>query len=49
VQEYMSVDWPVVQFTYDASTYWYGTMIHYAPKWSGMISGIKPEIVPVEA
>jgi hypothetical protein len=41
VQEYMSVDWPVVQFTYDASTYWYGTMVHYAPKWSGLITGIK--------
>jgi hypothetical protein len=40
VQEYMSVDWPVVQFTYDASTYWYGTLVHYAPAWSGMISGI---------
>lgn len=42
VQEYMSVDWPVVQFTYDASTYWMGTLIHYAPKWSGLISGIRP-------
>jgi hypothetical protein len=41
VQEYMSVDWPVVQFTYDASTYWYGTMVHYAPKWSGLITGIE--------
>lgn len=41
VQEYMSVDWPVVQFTYDQSTYWYGTMVHYAPAWSGLISGIK--------
>jgi hypothetical protein len=41
VQEYMSVDWPVVQFTYDASTYWYGTLVHYAPKWSGLITGIK--------
>lgn len=41
VQEYMSVDWPVVQFTYDASTYWYGTLVHYAPAWSGLICGIK--------
>lgn len=42
VQEYMSVDWPQVQFTYDSSTYWFGTLIHYAPKWSGLISGIRP-------
>jgi hypothetical protein len=41
VQEYMSVDWPVVQFTYDASTYWYGTLVHYAPAWSGLITGIE--------
>src|SRR5690606_7584807 len=41
VQEYMSVDWPVVQFTYDSSTYWYGTLVHYAPAWSGLICGIK--------
>jgi hypothetical protein len=41
VQEYMSVDWPVIQMTYDASTYWMGTLVHYAPKWSGLITGIK--------
>lgn len=45
VQEYMSVDWPVVQFTYDASTYWMGTLVHYAPKWSGLITGIRPRTV----
>jgi hypothetical protein len=41
VQEYMSIDWPVVQFTYDSSTYQFGTLVHYAPAWSGMIAGIK--------
>jgi hypothetical protein len=41
VQEYMAVDWPVVQFTYDQSTYQYGTLVHYAPAWSGLICGIK--------
>lgn len=41
VQEYMSVDWPIVQFTYDQSTYQYGTLVHYAPAWSGLICGIK--------
>lgn len=42
VQEYMSVDWPVIQATYDSSTYWYGTLVHYAPAWSGLISNIVP-------
>jgi hypothetical protein len=41
VQDYMSVDWPQIQFTYDASTYWLGTLIHYAPKWSGAIFGLQ--------
>jgi len=41
VQDYMSVDWPQIQFTYDASTYTYGTMIHYAPKWSACLLGIQ--------
>jgi hypothetical protein len=40
VQEYMSVDWPVIQMTYDQSTYLYGTLVHYAPAWSGLIVGI---------
>jgi hypothetical protein len=41
VQDYMSVDWPQIQFTYDASTYWLGTLVHYAPKWSGAIYGLQ--------
>lgn len=41
VQGYMAVDWPQIQFTYDASTYWYGTAIHYAPKWSASILGLQ--------
>lgn len=41
VQPYMSVDWPTIQFTWDSSTYWYGSLCHYAPKWSGAIVGIQ--------
>lgn len=40
VQDYMALDWPVIQMTYDVSTYQMGTMIHYAPEWSGLIVGI---------
>lgn len=40
VQEYMAVDWPVIQYTYDQSTYQLGTLVHYAPAWSGLITGI---------
>lgn len=42
VQDYMSVEWPVIQFTYDQSTYWFGTLVHYAPAWSGALLGLLP-------
>jgi hypothetical protein len=41
VQGYMSVDWPELQFTYDSSTYWFGTLLHYAPAWNGIIYGLQ--------
>ena len=41
VQDYMSVNWPVMGLTYDASTYWYGAMICYAPTYQGFIGGIQ--------
>jgi hypothetical protein len=41
VQGYMAVDWPEIQFTYDASTYWFGTLLHYAPAWSGILYGLQ--------
>jgi hypothetical protein len=31
-QDYVAVQWPVVQFTYDASTFEIGTFCHYAPQ-----------------
>lgn len=40
VQDYMSIEWPVLQFTYDQSTYMFGTLVHYAPAWSGMLIGL---------
>jgi len=40
-QDYVAVQWPVVQFTYDASTFEIGTMCHYAPTFNGLIQGIQ--------
>ena len=40
-QDYVAVQWPVVQFTYDASTFEIGTFCHYAPGWNGIIQGIQ--------
>lgn len=40
VQDYMGIDWPVIQMSYDISTYNIGTLIHYAPAWNGLILGV---------
>lgn len=42
VQDYMAVAWPVLQFSWDVSTYAFGALTGYAPAWSGLIQGIKP-------
>lgn len=41
VQDLMGIDWPVTQFAYESSSYWFGTFVGYAPAWSGAITGIK--------
>lgn len=40
VQDYMGIQWPVTQFTYDFSTYFRGTFMCQAPAWNGAVSGI---------
>jgi hypothetical protein len=42
VQDYLYQMWPQIQFTYDASTYQLGTMVFYAPAWSGALVGLLP-------
>jgi hypothetical protein len=42
VQDYMGIQWPVTQFTYDFSTYFRGTFFCTAPAWNGAVSGIVP-------
>jgi hypothetical protein len=41
VQDYMGIQWPVTQFTYDFSTYFRGTFFCTAPAWNGAVSGIQ--------
>jgi hypothetical protein len=40
VQDYMSLEWPVLQLAYEASSYWYGTFLCYAAAWNGCLTGI---------
>jgi hypothetical protein len=42
VQDYLYQMWPQIQFTYDASTYQLGSLVFYAPAWSGGITGLVP-------
>ena len=44
VQDMMGVDWPVNQFAYESSSYWYGALVAYAPAWLGAVKGIKKTI-----
>ena len=41
VQDYMGIQWPVTQFSYEFSTYFRGTFVGYAPAWNGIVTGIK--------
>ena len=40
-QDYVNVQWPVQQFTYDSSTFEIGTLCNYAPGWNGLLQGIQ--------
>lgn len=40
VQGMLTIDWPRIQHTFDSSTYEFGTLVHYAPAWSGIFLGV---------
>ena len=41
VQDYMQIDWPVIQMSYDTSTFTYGSLIGYAPAYNAVLSGVQ--------
>ncbi|MER8030736.1 hypothetical protein ABTZ78_17455 [Streptomyces bauhiniae] len=41
VQDMVGVDWPVSQFMFESSSYWFGALVCYAPAWNAAITGIK--------
>lgn len=41
VQDYMAIEWPLLQMSYDVSTYQIGTLVHQAPMLYGLITGIQ--------
>ncbi|MFD2421664.1 hypothetical protein [Amycolatopsis pigmentata] len=41
VQDYMGISWPQMQFSYDFSTYWYGTFLCRAVPWQGALYNIQ--------
>lgn len=40
VQDYMGINWPVIDFQYQISSYWQGSFVCYAPAWNAAITGI---------
>jgi hypothetical protein len=40
VQDFMQIQWPAIQFSYDSSIFWVSTLCHYAPSFSATIQGI---------
>lgn len=42
VQDYMGISWPQMQFSYDFSTYWFGSFYCHAAPWQAAIYGIQP-------
>lgn len=41
VTDYQGIQWPVSQFLYESSSYWFGTFVCYAPGWNGAVMGIQ--------
>ncbi|MEV0090461.1 hypothetical protein [Streptomyces sp. NPDC050738] len=41
VQDMMGIDWPVNQFAFESSSYWFGSLVCYAPAWNGAVTGIR--------
>jgi hypothetical protein len=40
-QDFMAIEWPVTQFTYDNSVYFNETLVCAAPQFNGLLQGIK--------
>jgi hypothetical protein len=41
VQDYMAIEWPLLQMSYDVSTYQIGTLVHQAPMLNGLLVGVQ--------
>lgn len=41
VQDMLEVDWPVIQMSFDVSTYAFGVLVPHAPVFSGVLQGIQ--------
>ncbi|HEX4362341.1 MAG TPA: hypothetical protein VH141_32720 [Pseudonocardia sp.] len=39
-QDYMGIEWPQTQFTFDCSSWWMNSLVCYAPEFNGAVTGI---------
>jgi hypothetical protein len=41
VQDYLSINWPVIDASFRYSIYMYGALVNYAPQYNGVIQGLQ--------
>jgi len=44
VQDYLSINWPVIDASFRYSIYMYGALVNYAPQYNGVIQGLQQSV-----
>ena len=47
VQDYLSINWPVIDASFRYSIYMYGALVNYAPQYNGVIQGLQQNTAAV--
>jgi hypothetical protein len=44
VQDYLSINWPVIDASFRYSIYMYGALVNYAPQYNGVLQGLQQSV-----
>jgi hypothetical protein len=44
VQDYLSINWPVIDASFRYSIYMYGALVNYAPQYNGVLQGLQQTV-----
>ena len=47
VQDYLSINWPVIDASFRYSIYMYGALVNYAPQYGGVLQGLQQSVQAV--